>query len=503
MEEVPTADSAGYASLAAAATTERAPLRARSPVHGLERRRLGPLQVLGQSVAGAAPAAAMAATPAIVAATAGGSTVWSYAAATVLALLIGACVGQFTRRMAAAGSLYSLTAKGLGPTAAFACGCALLIGYGVLVMAAFTGAAGYLATLLARAGVGAADGVVPFVVAVPLLGGLAALLLIRGIRPATRVMLLIETASIAMMLVVFGLLLVRNGLPHDLVRLGLPPPRPRDTAAGVLPALAAFVGFEAAAALGVEARRPFRTVPRAVQGTAVACGLLYLFAAHAEQLGGADLPGGLAAQREPVSALAAAQHLEWLSVLLEAGIALSFFAAALAAATALVRVLFSMGREGIAPRVLGRTHPRFRTPHMAIAVALPLTAAVPIALRLAGIDMSRQLPLLLNTATFGYLVAYLLVCVAAPVFLHRIGELTAGPVVVTALCAPALLAVLGAFVATRSLSVLWALGVILAVGAVWLAWLRTRRPRQLAGVGVYDETSAADLLGGPVPRERR
>jgi len=116
-------------------------LRSRSPVHGLDRRNLGPVEVLAQSVSCAAPAAAMATVPAIVAATAGPATLWSFVVATVLALLIGTCIGQFTRRMAVAGSLYSLTAKGLGPGAALASAGALLVGCGVLVMAAVTGAA--------------------------------------------------------------------------------------------------------------------------------------------------------------------------------------------------------------------------------------------------------------------------------------------------------------------------------------------------------------------------
>lgn len=500
MQERPDSPVSGYADLAAAAVSESNKLPTRSPVHGLDRRGLDPLQVLAQSVAGAAPAAAMAATPAIVAATAGGSTVWSFAVATGLALLIGMCIGQFTHRMAAAGSLYSLTAQGLGPGSAFVSGCGLLIGYGVLTMAGFTGAAGYLSALLARAGVGSTTGV--SVTAVLALAALAAVLMIRGIRPAARLMLLIEATSIVLMLVIFGALLVRHGVPHDLHRLGLPPPDLARTAAGVLPALGAFIGFEAAAAVGVEARRPFRTVPWAVRSTAAVAGLLCLLAAYAQQIGLADVRGGLAGQREPMDTLATTQRLPWLSALLEAGIALSFFAAALASATALVRVLFSMGREGIAPRPLGAAHPRHRTPHVAIAAALPLTAAVPVAMRLAGVDTGRSLMILLSTATFGYLVAYLLVCVAAPVFLHRIGELTIGPVVVTAICAPALLTVLGAFLAAQSGRALWAIGAALAAGTLWFAWLRTRRPRQLAAVGIYDETSTADLLGAPEPASR-
>ena len=93
----------------------------------------------------------MAATPVIVAASAGGGTVWSFVVATVLALLIAGCIGRFTRRMAAPGGLYSLTAKGLSPGAAFACGVALLVGYGLLAAAALAGAAGYLEALVTRA----------------------------------------------------------------------------------------------------------------------------------------------------------------------------------------------------------------------------------------------------------------------------------------------------------------------------------------------------------------
>ena len=65
-------------------------LRHRSPVHGLDRRNLRPVEVLAQSVSTAAPAAGMATVPAIVATTAGTATVWSFALATAVALAVGA-----------------------------------------------------------------------------------------------------------------------------------------------------------------------------------------------------------------------------------------------------------------------------------------------------------------------------------------------------------------------------------------------------------------------------
>ncbi|TWF81245.1 amino acid/polyamine/organocation transporter (APC superfamily) [Pseudonocardia hierapolitana] len=474
-------------------------LRRRSPVHGLDRRNLRPVEVLAQSVSTAAPAAGMATVPAIVATTAGTATVWSFVLATAVALAVGACIATFTRRMAAAGSLYSLTAKGLGPGAAFACGAALLAGYAVLLMAALAGAALYTDAFLTRLGLAAppAVGAATVVVLAALAGGLV----LRGVRVSARIVLAVEAVSITVMLVIFGVLLA--GPPA--------PPAPAaatpgwslvGVAAGVLPALGAFIGFEAATALGVEARKPFVSVPRAVLGTAGLVGLLSLLAAHTQVVGFAGALGG---QPEPVVTLAAAHGTPWLAVLLDLGIATSFVACTLATTNALVRVLFSMARDRIVPRPMGATHGRYRTPHVAIAVAVPVGAAVPAALFLAGVPGLTVLRGLLSVATAGYLVAYLLVALAAPLFLHRIGELTPAPVVVTALAVPVLAGVCGVFVVSAlGGAVPIVLGALVLAALAWYAVLRVRRPRELAAIGVYDEPSAADVhtASGPAGRAR-
>ncbi|PXY20787.1 APC family permease [Prauserella muralis] len=470
------------------------PLRAESPMAGLDRRNLGPLQVFAQSVSGAAPSAAMAAAPAVAAVTAGQAVLWSFVVATCLALLIGLCIGQFTRRMAAAGSLYSLTAKGLGPVPAFMCGWALLTGYGLLAMAALVGAGSYLQDLLRRVGV--PPGWPLLAGLVLLLGLLATVLVLRGVRLSAQVVLVVEAVAITLLLVVFGLLLARIG-PWA----GSAPFAPDEgiggIAAGVLPAIGGFVGFEAAASFGVEARRPFQTVPRAVQWTAGLCGVLYLVAAYTQVIGLQGLPGKLAGQPEPVSTLAQLQRMPWLSVLLDVGIAASFFACTMATGGALVRVLLSMGREGIVPRRFGATHPRYRTPHVAILVALPVATLVPVVLLAAGVPWTRLFVVLLNVAVFGYLIAYLLVCVAAPVFLHRIGELTRGAVAASAVSVPVLLVAVVAFTVSGSgdgYPLMFAL--LAAAGLVWFAWVRLRRADRLPAIGIYDETSAADLFDG-------
>ncbi|HEV7792316.1 MAG TPA: APC family permease [Pseudonocardia sp.] len=474
-------------------------LRGQSPMAGLDRRNLGPMQVFAQSVSGAAPAAAMAVIPAIVAANAGSATIWSLAIATGLALLVAGCIGQFTRRMAAAGSLYSLTAKGLGPGPALLCGTGLMVGYSLLGMGSLTGAAMQTAALLARLGLPGSGSPAAAVVLVVLLAGLVAACTVRGVRLSAGVVLLVEALSITLMLVVFGVLLVSHGIAPDTRQLSPSAgPGVGGVVAGVLPALGAFIGFEAAAAMGVEARRPFRTIPRAVRSTAALTGVLSLLAAYTQVAGFATVPDGLAGQTEPVRTLAAGEQLPWLSALLDVGLATSFLACAVATTTSLARLLFTMGREGVLPPVLGAAHRRFRTPHVAIAVALPVLAVVPVLLFATGLTPARALVPLLVTAALGYLLAYLLVCLAAPVFLHRIGELTAGAVLATSVIVPVLLVVLAAFLSTAPVSVaaLVTVAVLLLAGARYL-WLRARHPERLAAVGAYDETSAADLLGTP------
>ncbi|KPI05519.1 hypothetical protein OK074_4438 [Actinobacteria bacterium OK074] len=500
------AASSDYPRHVTAAAGGSTPVRAGLRLPGLERRTLGPVQVFAQSVSATAPAAAMATTPAITAGTAGGGVVWSFVAATALALLIGACVGQFTRRMAAAGSLYSLAAKGLGPGAAFACGYALLIGYGLLVSASLTGCAQYVLELLARIGLSVPTAAGGALIVVTLATAVAACT-IRGVRLAARVVLLVEGISITLMAVVFGLLASGGGVEWPAALNGGPTGvTPGAVAAGVLPAFAAFIGFESAASLGVEARRPFHTVPRAVRWTAALAGVMYVGAAAVQVAGFAGGgavgqlahgSGTLAGQTDPLTVLATADRLSWVPPLLDAGLAASFLACALATANALTRVLFSMGTEGVAPRALRRTHGAYRTPHMAVAFALPAVTVPPVALLAAGVPVRRCLELLVQTATVGYLVAYLLVCLAVPFFLRGIGELTRAAVAGPALAVPVLAAALIAFTtSTMAARLALPLAVLLTTGTCWYALLRLRRPGALAGIGVYDETSLADVLGG-------
>src|SRR5213083_2588145 len=136
---------------------------------------------------------------------------------------------------------------------------------------------------------------------------------------------------------------------------------------GMVFAILAFIGFEAAAPLGEEARHPRRTVPRAVVGSAIAIGIFYVLCSYAWVFGAGfdSFVKQATTNADPWRALA---KVFWAGgwVLVFLAICNSIAANSNAAVNAATRVFYSLARNGLAPKQLGHTHPRFKTPNVAI-----------------------------------------------------------------------------------------------------------------------------------------
>ncbi|MFV9426603.1 APC family permease [Microbacterium sp. S1037] len=472
----------------------------RSPLHGLDRRRIGVVDLAAQSVAAVAPAAAATTVVLLVAGFAPGATVTAIVAAAILSLGVARTVSQFARRFAATGALYTYTARGLGTRAGLAAGAAILTGYGAVAMFALLGGA-YYATYLVAGLWPSIDRALVTALFVVGQGVLVAFVLVRGIRISARAALVVETLSVALIVVLLIVLLVKIGPvdPARIAGIGGPDLDPTAFAAAAVIALTAFVGFESAATLSVESVSPLRNVPRAITGTVVLSGLLYVLAAVTQVAGFDALGADLAASASPVNELAEAYGLGGWGVVADLGIAASFLACAIGTTTALVRVLFALSRDGVLPASIGRTQRRFGTPAAAVAAALPLITAVPVIVVAAGIDTRDAMHVTIGVGAAGYISAYILVCVAAPVFLRRIGEWTVGVTVVAAVSALALAAALVSFFVDDLASggaIVAVVAALTVVSAVVIALLRRRHGP--GALGVYDEPVAAEVLGGVV-----
>jgi len=471
-------------------------LPVRSPVAGLRRRGLSMVEVLAQSVSALAPSAAVVAVPPFVMVQAGAATLPVLVVGTALVVLVGWCLTAFARRMAAVGGVYSYTAKGLGPGPALLAGWALVVGYAGIAVSALVGAVAYLVSFTGLDPPGWAVAVVTLAV-----GLLATLVTVRGIRLSARVALALEVVSVGVVVAVLVVLLAahRGGTGTGAAVVD-GPVTAGGVATGLVLAVAAFMGFESAATLGVEARRPLVAVPRAVFWTPVVAGVLFVAAGVAQVVLLRAAPVEVLTGDVPMAQLADADGLGVVSRLLDAGIALSFFACVTGSINALARVLFSMAREGVLPASLGRTHRRFATPAVALAWVLPVLVAVPAVALGTGARTREVLAGSLTVSALGYVLAYVLAAAAMPVFLHRIGELTRPTLVGGTLAGGLSAAVLVVAVAGAS----WTGSGVMVLVFV-LAWLpgpvlwwvlRRRAPAVLARVGVYDQATAGSLLPG-------
>jgi amino acid transporter len=135
---------------------------------------------------------------------------------------------------------------------------------------------------------------------------------------------------------------------------------------GMVFAILAFIGFEASAPLGEEAKHPRRTVPLAVVGSALAIGLFYILCSYAWVFGaGFDNFVKQATGADPWRNLGKVfWGTGWVVVFL--AICNSIAANSNAAVNAATRVFYALSRNRLAPRPLGHVHPRFRTPYIAI-----------------------------------------------------------------------------------------------------------------------------------------
>jgi amino acid transporter len=204
---------------------------------------------------------------------------------------------------------------------------------------------------------------------------------------------------------------------------------------GLVLAMFSSVGFESATSLGSEAKDPLTSIPRAVKWSAILTGLFFFLCAYAEVLGfhGEAVP--LDKSVAPLHVLAQKAGLPpIIGTLTDLGAVVSFFSCFLACITAAARVLFLMGRNGALHAVLGRAHEQNQTPHLAVllgSVAAFIPAAV---MTLRGVSLFDIYGLLGTLATFGFVTVYILVSIAAPVYLRSLGRLTPQAIAIS-LCA--------------------------------------------------------------------
>lgn len=393
-----------------------------SPVksYGLHANALGPVETLAQSISAIAPSTSASLTIPLVFALAGNGAWLVYLLATCAMLLVGVNIGRFARASASPGSLYSYAAQGLPRIAASFCASGLLIAY-VATGASVAGGALYYVDLFAREIFRSAS---PPALSLAAICACAGFVAYRDVRLSAEMMLWIEVVSVAMVLIVLAVLVIHFGVHLDTDQLTLRGVRFGAFGPALVLSIFSFVGFESATALGAEARNPLRTIPRAVIQSALIAGAFFMLCAYSEVLGFRGIAADLSQSTSPLDLLAKRAGISPLGVGIDAGALISMFACVLACISAAARVLLRMAHDGMMPSFLRRTSARHGTPAAAIVTVLILIWIAAAAMALAGKAGFEIYDLAGSLSVFGFLTAYALVAVAAPLYERMAGRST-------------------------------------------------------------------------------
>jgi amino acid transporter len=390
--------------------------------YGLRGGILSPMETLAQSVSTMAPTTTPAATIPLVCALAGNGTWLAYVLATCAILLVALCISRFAKLSASPGSLYNYASMVLPPWLQATVAWSLLLAY-VATGSSVIGGFYHYANLLLRDATGH---VFSAVLLAAFVTGISIWIAYRDVKISARLMLWIEAASVTVIVAVVLLLLLRQGRHWDLEQLHLHGMTGSGLRLGLVLALFSYVGFESATTLGAEARNPLKTIPRAVVLSSLLGGAFFTVCAYAEVLGFHLVGQNLGDSQAPMHVLARVGGVPIFGLLIDIGALISLFAGTLACITAAARVLLLMAHNGLAHDLLRKTHAHNHTPSVAVVIS-GIAALLPVAaLAMRGASGLDVYGWMGSLATYGFIVAYALVCMGLPSYLRLHGAYRGG-----------------------------------------------------------------------------
>lgn len=307
--------------------------------------------------------------PALVAADLGTGALLAYLACGALVLVVGLCFAELGSSTTVSGGMYAFIGRAFGPYAGFLAGNLYLLGGGVTGDAAISNA---LADILAEFFPSLGQPWLRAVFLVGLFGGLAALN-ISGVKRGVR---LVELATLGKFIPL--VLLVGCAVP-SVQAVNLHGPE-ASALHGFEPATLllffAFLGLETALSNGGEMQEPRRTVPR---GLLLGIGLVLALYMAIQAVAQGVLGSALAGAPAPLGALAAAAFGTAGAVAMLVVSALSMGGTVGGNVLCAPRILYATASDGLLPRVLAQVHPRFSTPHVAIATYAAMGCTLAIA----------------------------------------------------------------------------------------------------------------------------
>ena len=242
----------------------------------------------------------------------------------------------------------------------------------------------------------------------------------KDIRVSSILTLVLEGASVACITALAFVILFKHGFKRRHQAAVAERRRLRGMGLAVVACIFSLVGFESATTLGGEAKNPRATCRRRSSPACSSPGSSW--SSWPTSRSAARSNHGAGWTSAPLNYLAAAYDVSWFKIPVSIGAMVSFFSLSLSCLNAGSRIMYPMARHGIFSGHLGRAHATNRTPHVAVTVYIAMIFALPAFLMI----FTNPLTAFGDAGTlaaFGFLVAYYLITVAAPMYLKKLGEL--------------------------------------------------------------------------------
>lgn len=371
--------------------------------------------VLMQSVTSISPAIAGLFTVPFIVSNAGATAPLAYLGAFVIAFLLGYVLAQFSRHLSSAGSYFTFVSRALGARAGFLVAWVYLLFYPVVIaqVGSFMGD-NLQKTLKAEYGIDFQWWwFMIFLIVV------VAFTAWRGIDLSIKVLVVMGALEIVVVvaLAIWGFAAPGNGGVNLSWVNPANAPSVQGLFLGIVFAIFAITGWDAAAPLAEESVEPRKTIPRAVLGSIILLGVFLVLVSWGQITGwGTNDLVKFASSSELPAFVLGQRYWGAAWIIIPLALLNSAVAVAIAATNASVRFMMSMARSGALPASLSKVHPKYRTPSNAIitqtvvnvvlGLILPLFIGVANVYNVTGTWFTFALAFVYVTANVGLFAFY-------------------------------------------------------------------------------------------------
>ncbi len=275
------------------------------------------------------------------------------------------CYSEFASTVPASGSAYTYSYATFGELIAWILGWDLILEYGLACAAVASGWSGYFQGLLAGFGINIptflsnayspAKGTF-FDLPAVLIMLIITFLLTRGVKQSARFNIAMVTikVSVVILFIIVGVFYVKPANWAPFMPFGF-----SGVAAGAATVFFAYIGFDAVSTAAEEVRNPQRDMPIGIISSLAICTVLYI--AVSLVLTGV-VPYQLLDVKNPVAFAMTYVHQGWFAGLISLAALLGITTVLLVMSYGQTRLLYSISRDGLLPKILSKVNPKTKSP---------------------------------------------------------------------------------------------------------------------------------------------